>query len=159
MSAARPSRALPISAVAVALGLSACATQPKNSAQAATKPAAAPSAPATVVQAAAPADAPAPAVASGPKKKLWGVVSSFDAATGRLTVKDKRGRTHQLRLAADAKLTKGGNYAAVAATAIRAGDRVTLWHAGDAALDVHVNVVPVQAAEAAPAKTSAVAKH
>jgi hypothetical protein len=98
------------------------------------------SAPAPV---AAPARAAAPAAgrADAPIKEFWGVVDSIDAAAGTLAVKDRRGRVHALKLAADVHATKGGDDAPEPVSQIKAGDAVMAAAVGGTVRSIHVRIL------------------
>jgi hypothetical protein len=124
---------------AAVLGAACAAPQPKPAPAAMTPPAKAAPAPAPVA-AAAPDPAPAPVVApKGPRHKFWGEVQSVDAGT--IVVKSRGGHTRTFRVAAAAKLTKGGDETAVAVSDIAAGAHVRVVYAGDVAVAVHVMIV------------------
>ena len=148
-------RSLPVVALSLAFGLSACASQQHKASpagQAAKQPAAAP---APVTAQAQPAAAPAVAATPAPtgkRHKVWGVVVSFDSASGKLAVKDKAGRVHHLQAWSGAKYTKGGERAAISAGDIHAGDLVTVWRVGEAAVDVHLNIKRASSSDTSVAK-------
>lgn len=127
---------------AAVVGLAACAHQPRKTAAAA-KPKAAEAAPA--VAAAAPAPAAAQAVAAAPvvapkgdKRHVHGRVTAVDASEGTLAIRDSAGRAHHYRVATAAKLTKGGDDAAISLSDLKVGDHVTVWHVQDVAVSIHL---------------------
>lgn len=72
----------------------------------------------------------APQAAAKPAvSKVMGTVEAFDAATNKLTVKDKKGQTKEFTLGADVKVTRVGKKAAAAE--LTAGDKVTVQLTGD----------------------------
>lgn len=129
-----------IAAVAAAFAVSACATARPASPPSPVKPAHA------VPLAAAPApQTPAPiAMPIGQLARVGGVVVSVDAARRSLTIKDYSGRTRTFRIADGARLTKGGDEAAVGLDDIAAGGRVRLKVGGDVAASAHMMVQPAQ---------------
>jgi hypothetical protein len=130
-------------AVAAAFAVSACAAAKHAPDPAPVKPvhsvsvAAAPSAAAIQPS----ATIPMPTV---PLTRVGGIVVSEDAAARTLTIKDYGGRTRTFRIAGDARVTKGGDEAAVGLDGIAAGDKVRLKVGGDVTASVHVMVSPAQ---------------
>ena len=80
--------------------------------------------------------------------KLWGIVQSFDVATGKLVFKDRNGWAREFKVTAKAKVTKGGDFMAIALSDMKQGDHITLGYAGTAVESVHVNVLPLQSGHA-----------
>jgi len=149
----KPVRSLPFVALSLAFGLSACASQQHKASPAqATKAAPAAAASASRVEAPAAPVAAATPEPTGKRHKVWGVVVSFDSASGKLAVKDKAGRVHRLQAWSGAKYTKGGERSAIAAGDIRSGDVVSVWRVGETAVDVHLNVKPGASSETTVAK-------
>jgi hypothetical protein len=151
---------LPLSALIVAVFLAAaCAhgARKSPSSAAAPAPAAASAKTAEAPPAAAPARA-AVAIPKGERRRLWAVVRSVDAAGGRLTVRDRRGKLRTLQVATKARLTKGGEHRRIGLADVRPGDRVTLSFVGDVAASVHVNVLARTLASAKTAGKAPVAR-
>jgi len=84
------------------------------------------------------AQQPASPTPAAPKKaakvavsKYKGVVETVDPATGKLSVKNKKGETKEFTVGSDVKITRGGK--TISFSEITSSDTVTVSYAGTAA--------------------------
>jgi hypothetical protein len=129
--------------VIAALAVSSCAPAMRAPDPVPVNPAHAVSAAAAPVPAVSPSSAVVP-MPTVPLTRVGGIVVSEDASAHTLTIRDYSGRTRTFRIAGDARITKGGDEAAVGPDAVTAGDKVRLKVGGDVTASIHVMVSPAQ---------------
>lgn len=125
--------------VASSVAIGACAAPAQHAA--APKPPQAAASVTTSPQAASTAKTTAKSVEKPAGRKLWGTVQSIDAAKSKLTIQGSTGIVHELSVAPDAPVTKGGSREKIQLADIKTGDKVTLGLDGTTIVDLHVNVI------------------
>jgi hypothetical protein len=78
---------------------------------------------------------------NAPLRKLRGVVQNLEADTGTLVVMEPSGSTREFKVDATAKITKGGDFTAIALSDVNEGDHVTLGCRGTVVVSLHVKVI------------------
>ncbi len=104
---------------------------------------------------AAPAQSAAPAspAAAKPAGKtsilgdVWGEVDHIGRDMKSLFVKDKKGGVKEIKLGANASITKGAQKQGISASDLKKGDRVKISSRGDGSQEVHVLVLALPPAE------------
>ena len=94
-------------------------------------------------QPASPAAVPAgqPAAKTSFLGDVWGEVDHIGQDMKSLFVRDKKGDVQEIKLGANANITKGGQKQGLGASDLKKGDRVKISHRGGDAQDVHVLVL------------------
>jgi len=85
----------------------------------------------------------AEAAKSRPKRFL-GKIQAIDAEAGTLAVKGKKGVLRKFKLTEETTFTKGGKHRKIGAQEIKPGDRARVEYIGDAAVKVHIKVLPAK---------------